>query len=90
MLTEQQIRDLADRHGLAVDKRITTGERRTGHFAEFVLYGPEPATAAAYAEVRPAFYPRAGFLAYASPTNPDYPDRRPFVEFSSVWCLPEV
>lgn len=77
-MTEQIIRDLAKRFGLEVHKRITTGTTKK-HFATFELTGercPE-----AWKEIGGTAFRRFG-----RPTNPDYPDQRPYIELESIWC----
>lgn len=81
-MTEQQIRELAERYGLTVFKRITTGNDKQ-HFATFELTGPR---------VRDAWpaYQAAACKGMARLTNVDsqeHPDYgKPFIDLQSVWC----
>lgn len=78
-MTEQQLRDLAARFGLTVEKRITTGNERT-HFATFELSGDRVRDA--WPVIKGDEHPAI----LRTPSNPEYPDRRPYIEVESVWC----
>lgn len=83
-MTEQQIRDLAARHGLAVDKRITTGDPLR-HFATFELSGPSEGVRSAWPEVEVATCRNMARVQHAN--NPDHPGYgRPYIVIQSVWC----
>lgn len=85
-MNEGWIRLLAERYGLTVAKRITTGNEAK-HFATFSLSGDRCRDA--WPSVQDAA--RAGgthrdFYRFTTPTNPEFSDRRPYIEIESVWC----
>jgi hypothetical protein len=83
-MTEQMIRDLAARHGLAVYKRITTGNE-LHHFATFELSGTRDRVRAAWPEVEAASYRNMSSVQHAN--NPGHAGYgRPFIVIQSVWC----
>ena len=83
-ITEEFLRDVADRHGLQVDKRITTGTDRC-HFATFDLSGPAEQVRAAWSEVKPRACPDFASLTHVS--NKEHPRYgEPYIECQSVWC----
>lgn len=80
-MTEKFLLDLAERYGLNVLKRITTGEQAK-HFATFELSGDRCADAWSAIKDKAA----RGFAKFAAPSNPDFKDKRPYIEVQSVWC----
>lgn len=83
-MTEQFVRDLAERYGLTVLKRITTGTPLT-HFATFELSGPEDRIRAAWPPVYDAAdRGMARVLHVENPGHKDY--AKPYIEIESVWC----
>lgn len=79
-MTEQEIRALADRYGMTVDKRITTGSM-TRHFATFEVSGLRAN------EVWACVVHSPGLHRLCVVSNPDHPDHgKLYVQFESVWC----
>ncbi len=79
---EGRIRELANRHGLGVLKRITTGGAQS-HFATFELCGEMPAVRGAWPEVEAGFE----MASVQHGNNPDHPGYcKPFIVIESVWC----
>ncbi len=82
MPTEKQIREVAERFGLEVYKRITTGNDHA-HFATFELTGPAERIRAA----RPCLDIPKDFGGIVRTSNRIHPDfGKPYVEVQSVWC----
>lgn len=81
-MTEQFIRSIAERYGLDVLKRITTGSS-TRHFATFELSGIR------VRDAWPAIHDAAsndqlkGGFVYMRASDIDF---RPYVGIESVWC----
>lgn len=90
-MTEQQIRDLATRHGLTVEKRITTGNSAK-HFATFELF--KIGLIDAWQEVRRTEDPDRlrGDPPLTRILHADVKDHphygKPFIEFQCIWCEP--
>jgi hypothetical protein len=83
-MSEQFLRDLAERFGLDVLKRITTGPATGGHFATFELSGVRVEDA--WATVR-AHGRGKDFDKLTRATNPEHAQfGLLFIECSSVWC----
>ncbi len=84
-MTEAFIRDMAERFGLTVTKRVQTGDA-THHFADFELSGvPDRVRAAWEGMKQGARHRDFDRLTYAD--NPDHDDYgKPFIACGSVWC----
>jgi hypothetical protein len=83
-MTEQFIRETAERFGLEVLKRITTGTDQAG-FATFELSGPEASICAAWAALKP-HGKGPDFDGIRHVSNPDHPDLgKPYIECGSVY-----
>lgn len=83
-MSEQHIRAMAERFGLTVQKRITTGSEKSG-FATFELSGVDHNIRAAWEslknERRSAAFDRLEVV-----SNPDHPDHgKPYIRLESVW-----
>lgn len=84
-MTETFLRALAERFGLEVLKRITTGSERA-HFATFELSGPAERVVAAWESAKHAARHK-DFDRLTHVTNPGHPDHgKPYILADSVWC----
>ncbi len=84
-MTESWIREFAERNGLEVHKRITTGSERA-HFATFELTGP---VQAAWSELYDKASPeqvKGGFV-YLRSSDVDF---KTYIGIESVWCEPTL
>ncbi len=79
-MTEDRIREVAERYGLAVHKRITTGSA-TEHFATFELSGAPEQIDAAWEVLKPAMRHRD--FDY---TRHSDADGSRYIGLESVWC----
>lgn len=87
-MTEKFIRDMAERFGLTVLKRITTGNEKA-HFATFELTGTSGRLHDAWESMK---YKGRGrdFDRLTWSDNREHPDYvRSYIECSSVWCEPQ-
>ncbi len=84
-MTEQLIRQVAERTGCAVLKRVTEGCGNK-HFATFELDGEHDALRAAWELLRPHARGYA-FDSIRAVNNPDHERYgQPYIELGSVWC----
>lgn len=86
-LTESAIMSIAEKHGCAVLKRVTTGNDKA-HFATFELSGPLEAINSAWAEVHDTASTdqlRGGFV-YLRASDADF---TPYIGIESIWCEPQ-
>lgn len=81
MSTERIIREVAAKHGLAVEKRITTGDRHS-HFAAFDVYGERDAVYAAHRELVPNW---SGIRPQVR--GSDAEPGQVYLLLESVWCV---
>jgi hypothetical protein len=83
-MSEQFIRAIAERYGLTVQKRITTGSELKG-FATFELSGTDHNIRAAWEPLK-AEGRGPAFDALTHVSNPDHPDHgKPYIRLESVW-----
>lgn len=83
MLTEPQIRQAAEAHGLTVEKRITTGTDAAG-FATFELSGEAEAVRQCWQAIAPEYDLDAirGGFAYLRASDVDW---KPYIGLESVY-----
>ncbi len=78
------IRDIAEAHGLAVEKRITTGNDAR-HFATFSIVGNPVDVLHCWGDLYGSVEPNLARITHVD--NPDHPDHgNRFIEIESVWC----
>lgn len=92
-MTEKFVREVAERFGLEVLKRITTGSAYH-HFATFELSGPAERVRDAWPVIAAKSGETLGRLGAMDSvqhvSNPEHPDHnKPYIECGSIWCEPE-